>query len=253
MKLLKSVIKPLLPESVLYRIRSRRNYDTRLNVATLRAGIHPYLAPRLEGKYVEALNYLIEQGTPIAELGDYLEFGVYNGNALLSAHRAINQVGARHMRLFGFDSFEGLPPEAADEDDGHWKPGEFSMDYHVARRFLTQNGVDWNRTTLVRGWFNQTLTDACIKKHAIKKASMIMVDCDIYSSTKVVLAFCAPLIQDYAVIFFDDWFTAGLAEKNLGEKKAFDEFHADHPEFTASDFGEYGNFSQVFTVSRTRS
>ena len=49
MKFLKSVIKPLLRECYV-RIRSRRNYDTRLNVATLRAGIHPYLAPRLEGK-----------------------------------------------------------------------------------------------------------------------------------------------------------------------------------------------------------
>jgi hypothetical protein len=157
------------------------------------------------------------------------------------------------MRLFGFDSFEGLPPEAEVDDGGFWKPREFSMDYNVARRYLTEHGVDWKRTTLVRGWFKDSLTEACVKKYALKKASLIMVDCDIYSSAQTALAFCAPLIQVRAVVFFDDWTAGDLAEKNLGEKKAFEELLADHPEFTASDFGDYGNFSKVFVVSRTRS
>jgi O-methyltransferase len=250
MNTLKSLIKPFLPESVLYRLRSRRNYGTRLNIANLRAGTPPYEAPLLQPKYVEALNYLIEQGTPIAELGDYLEFGVFYGNSLLTAYRAIDQVGARHMRLFGFDSFEGLPPEAAVDDGGYWKPGEFSMDYYVARRFLTEHGVDWKRITLVRGWFKDSLTDACIKKYGLKKASVLMVDCDIYSSAHTVLAFCAPLIQDRAVVFFDDWSAGDFAARNLGERKAFDEFLVDHPEFTVSNFGDYGNYSKVFVLSR---
>jgi hypothetical protein len=241
-----------LPEWLHYRIRSKLNPSTRGNVAVLRAGQHPYLAPRLEGKYVEALTYLIDNGTPIPELGDYLEFGVFYGNSLISAHRALDRIGARHVRLFGFDSFEGLPREASLEDAGHWQPGDFAMDYHVARRYMTQQGVDWKRTTLVRGWYKDTLNDECVRKYCLKKASVIMVDCDMYSSALSVLKFCAPMIPDRAVIFFDDWFAAGLAEKNMGEKRAFDEFLADHPEFTASDFGEYGNYSQVYAVSRNR-
>jgi O-methyltransferase len=250
MKPLKSLIKPFVPEPVLYRLRSKRNYGTRLNAMCLRAGGHPNPAPLLQGKYVEALTYLMEQGVPISELGDYLEFGVFCGNTLISAHRAIDQVGARHMRLFGFDSFEGLPPEAAVDDGGFWKPGEFSMDYREARRYLTEQGIDWKRTTLVRGWFKDTLNDACVKKYAIKKVGMVLFDCDIYTSAQTALAFCAPLIRDHAVVFFDDWFVADFAERQLGEKKAFDEFLAEHPEFTASDFGDYGNYSKVFAVSR---
>ena len=251
LKYLRKVARAVLPKSVQYRIRSRLNPATRGNVATLRAGIHPYLAPRLESKYVEALNYLIEHGTPVPELGDYLEFGVFYGNSLISANRAVDVIGARQMRLFGFDSFEGLPREAPLEDGGHWQPGDFSMDYHVARRYMTEQGVDWKRTTLVKGWYKDTLNDECVKMYGLRKASIIMVDCDMYSSARTALAFCAPMIQDQAVVFFDDWFAGGLAEKNMGEKKAFDEFLADHPEFTASDFGEYGNYSKVYVVSRT--
>ena len=249
---LRSIARAALPDWLQYRIRSRLNPATRGNIAILRSGQHPYLVPRLEGKYVEALTYLIEQGTPVAELGDYLEFGVFYGNSLISAHRALDSIGARHSRLFGFDSWEGLPPEAAVDDGGYWKPGEFGMDYYVAREYMTQEGVDWNRTTLVRGWFDDTLTDAFARNHGIRKASIIMVDCDIYLSTRTALAFCGPLIQDRAVLFFDDWFAGGLAEKGMGEKKAFDEFLAEHPEFTASDFGEYGNNSKVFAVCRSR-
>src|SRR5687767_14085356 len=42
-------------------------------------------------------------------LGDYLEFGVYNGTSLLAACRQTAAMNLSHMRLFGFDSFEGLP------------------------------------------------------------------------------------------------------------------------------------------------
>jgi O-methyltransferase len=51
-----------------------------------------------------------------------------------------------------------------------------------------------------------------------------MVDCDIYTSARDALAFVEPMIGDYAVMLFDDWHAGGLAEQNLGEKRAFDEF-----------------------------
>jgi hypothetical protein len=77
-----------------------------------------------------------------------------------------------------------------------------------------------------------------------------MVDCDIYASTKPALAFCAPLIGDEAVVFFDDWFSGGLADRNEGEKRAFEEFLSAHPEFKAEDFGDYGCNSKAFVLSR---
>ena len=36
---------------------------------------------------------------------------------------------------------------------------------------------------------------------------------------------------------FDDWFVFQAAERNLGEKRAFEEFLGRHPEFEAAEPG----------------
>ena len=82
-----------------------------------------------------------------------------------------------------------------------------------------------------------------------------MIDCDIYSSTKIALDFCAPLIQEQAIIFFDDWNSCNLAAQNLGEKLAFDEFLNKNPDLTAEELGSYTkdaewDTSKIFLVSR---
>ncbi len=67
-----------------------------------------------------------------------------------------------------------------------------------------------------------------------------MIDCDFYSSAKEALNFCGPLIQDEVMIFFDDWDAGiGLADRDLGEKAAFDEFLREHPDLSAQEFGTY--------------
>ena len=248
---MRSLLGPVLtclPNPVQLWIRKQRQARVSLqqNIAAVRQGHRLVPERSLEQKYVEALR-LLAQSEPAGALGDYLEFGVYIGSSLACAFRAFNEVGARKVRLFGFDSFQGLPADATAE--GVWAEGEFRMDQRFTRRFLRDRGVDMERVTLVKGWFSETLNDETAQRHSIRKASLIMVDCDIYASTKPVLAFCAPLIADRAVVFFDDWFSGGLAERNEGEKRAFEEFLATHPEFRADDFGDYGSNSKVFVVS----
>ena len=196
------------------------------------------------------LDELIKRTGDRERLGDYLEFGVYNGTSLLTAFRQTAAMELSHMRLFGFDSFEGLPPEAADDDGGKWAPGAWSCDLPFTRAVLESEGVDWRRVTLVPGWFSQTCTAETARRHHITKASVIMIDCDIYSSAQQALRFCAPLIQDVALIMFDDWHAGQLAEKNLGEKKAFEEFLADWPCFSAERFESYGTRAETVFVTR---
>lgn len=62
-----------------------------------------------------------------------------------------------------------------------------------------------------------------------------MIDCDIYSSARTALGFCAPLIQNWAVVLFDDWNSGGLAAKGLGERGAFEEFMAGNPDLQAKE------------------
>lgn len=190
-------------------------------------------------------------------IGDYLEFGVCYGTSLYCMHQVLAKNGLDHVRLFGFDSFEGLPEYAPLEDEGVWKAGEFYSNYKTTYKTLDEKGVDWKKTFLIKGWYSDSLTKELVQKYKIKKASLVMIDCDMYSSAKEALNFSAPLIIDQTVIFFDDWNSNDLAQKNMGEKKAFDEFLTENPNLTSKEIGTY-NYNgypngKIFLVTNTLS
>jgi len=47
-----------------------------------------------------------------------------------------------HVRLFGFDSFEGLPESAASDDGGVWKSGAFAAPYELTNFRCEHNRAD---------------------------------------------------------------------------------------------------------------
>ena len=185
-----------------------------------------------------------------AGVGDYLEFGVYLGTSLGCMERASASLGLRGLRLFGFDSFEGLPAAADEEDERFWYPRQYAVGHRFTLDALRRRGVDLERVRLVPGWFDETLGPGAAARLGIARAAVILVDCDLYSSARTCLEFCAPLIAPEAVVFFDDWDAGGLAERGLGERRAFEEFLAAHPEFSADPFPSYSPESRAFVVSR---
>jgi O-methyltransferase len=185
-------------------------------------------------------------------LGDYLEFGVYNGTSLVATFRETEAMGLSNTRLFGFDSFQGLPEAAATDDEGKWKPGAWRSELEFTEAVLAAEGVDRSRVFLIPGWFSDTCHPETAHRYNITKASVIMVDCDIYTSTTEALAFCAPLIADHALIMFDDWNAGNLAAKQLGERKAFEEWLAASGSFRAEPFGSYRDKAETFILTRTR-
>ena len=203
----------------------------------------------LEATYRKALTLLVSGEGPDG-VGDYLEFGVYVGTSLLCMHRASKAVGLSSLRLFGFDSFQGLPESAAREDEGPWRPGQYRAEYGFVRKRLTRAGIDWSRTVLVPGWFEETLRPALARELGIEKAGIVMIDCDIYSSARTALDFCSPLILDKAVFVFDDWNSGGLAAKGLGERRAFEEFLAENSDLRAKELETYHENAKVFLVTR---
>jgi hypothetical protein len=198
----------------------------------------------IKPKFEEALLYLKNYYKNAEPLGDYLEFGVSHGSSLLYMYETTKKLQLDSMRLFGFDSFEGLPEEASTEDGGNWRPGDFYAKERNVRRFLTKSGVEWDRVKLIKGWFKDTLRPSFIEQNKIENASILMIDCDLYSAAKEALDFCVPLIRDKTIIFFDDWNSLNLASRNLGEKKAFDEFLIENPQFEAEEFGSYSCYGK---------
>ena len=184
------------------------------------------------------------------EFGDYLEFGVSRGTSMACIHRVLVAQKMDQVRLIGFDSFEGIPPGA---DEEGWPEGHFASSVKATQRYLSERGVPFDRTTLVKGWYNDTLNRETRQQLGLKKASLVMIDCDLYSASRAALFFCEPLIVDHAVILFDDW---GWREEvgEVGQKEAFDEFLGAFPELSAEPLPSYFKHARVFLVERrTRS
>jgi O-methyltransferase len=199
-------------------------------------GIGVTLVPEVElqDAYERSLKVLLAAGDR-AELGEYVEFGVCHGTSMACMARASDAVGLRRMRLIGFDSFEGLPEGVEDEDDGIWRSGQYKASERTARRTLKRAGVPDHRVALVKGWFDETATPETAVRLGLQRVSLAMIDCDVYSSTVTALAFLAPLLADTSVLVFDDWNSGGLADRNEGERRAFEEWLAEHPEFQVID------------------
>lgn len=178
--------------------------------------------------------------------GDYLEFGVYQGNSMICAHAALSATGLDSARLFGFDSFEGLP--ATTEDSDIWSPGQFRSDYEFTVERLREAGVDLDRTRLVRGFYEDSLTPELCERENLRRASVIMLDCDLYTSTVEALAFCRPLIRGFACLFFDDWLST---DESRGQQRALREFRETYPELEFEDAGRYHRKSKIFFVRET--
>lgn len=183
------------------------------------------------------------------QIGDYLEFGVCHGSSMLLMYEVLQEEKMDRMRLFGFDSFEGLPAD----NEGYWTKGSFSANENDVLQRFSDNNVDLDRVNLISGFYSDTLNKELLTKHDLKKAGVIMIDCDMYTSTIEALEFCEPLIQDEVIMIFDDW--NPLAKENKGEKRAFDEFLGKYTHFNAEEIGNYsyrpGDLNgKVFKVSR---
>ena len=144
------------------------------------ARYQPYIpVAAFERRMGECLELLLADG--IDDIGDYLEFGVSFGTSLGCAHRVLRRHGLNNTRLFGFDSFEGLPASTAPDDDV-WKPGRFKADIALVRKLLALQGISASDATLVKGWSADTLSAATAQNLGIRRAAIVMIDCDLYAS-----------------------------------------------------------------------
>jgi O-methyltransferase len=180
------------------------------------------------------------------DFGDYLEFGVSRGTSLACMHKVLVTRGLDEVRLIGFDSFEGMPVGA---DAEGWPAGGFASSLRATRDYLSKRGVRFDRTTLVKGWYQDTLNQDTARRLKLRKASLVMIDCDIYSASRAALFFAEPFIVDRSVVLFDDW---GWREQvgEVGQKEAFAEFLDAFPQLVATPLPSYFEHARVFMVER---
>lgn len=236
----KRIERVLKPYPALYRMASRAYHVLNRSSTSLSPG-----APvALRRAFAVALER--QEGGP----GDYYEFGIYRGGALAEAYDTCRELGVEATRFWGFDSFQGLPPvEGIDETDGNFFEGQFAASKESVERNLTRRGVDWSRTTLIEGFFSDSLTEEAKRSHPFRHVGVALLDCDLYSSTVEVLDWLEGFLDDGSVLLFDDWETFGDRE-DLGQKKAFGDFLAAHPELEADDLLTFEPHGRGFVLRR---
>lgn len=177
--------------------------------------------------------------------GDYVEFGVFEGNSMVAAIHSYNyqtvpgvhQFGLNPCRFFGFDSFQGFILESKDSSHPVWKSNEMNTSIDRVRKRLGPLSKKAH-VELVPGYFKDVLPTA-FDKHGIKKIRVCLIDCDLISSTEQALNFSASYWQQGTVLVVDDYFSyAGDPKK--GVSGAFHEFFIKHPEFKYRDFATFG-------------
>jgi hypothetical protein len=134
----------------------------------------------------------------------WLEFGVASG-------QTINYISTFTTdKVYGFDSFEGLPEDWRQGFD----KGAFNQDGNLPQ---VNSNVE-----LIKGWFNVTLLPFIQKKN--KKVSFLHLDADLYSSTKYILDVLKEYLDRDCVIVFDELVNYPGFDGDKGELKAFYEF-----------------------------
>jgi len=173
--------------------------------------------------------------------GDYYEFGVYKGFSLWFAYKMAQEFEYFDMNFFGFDSFEGMPEIKAkdrqeDLSGNMFAKGNFAASLEFVKSNLKKRGVNMEKVKLVKGFYEDSLKKEIIKQYEMKKAAVILVDCDLYSSSLKVLQFILPLLQKEAIILFDDY---GLI-KEAGQKLAVKEWLEENKQLKFQHFCDFG-------------
>lgn len=183
--------------------------------------------------------------------GDYLEFGTFWGASFVRAYRFAQMFGLKDMRLYAFDSFCGLPPVTAGSADDFeanmFKEGDFSCSLYDFKKTLIGSGVDMARVDIIAGWYHKTLTPELQRQLPVRKAAIVLIDCDLYESTVPVLDFITPYLQDGTVLMFDDWF-AFKGRPDRGQPRAFAEWLARNPHITAVEYRRHEWASMAFIL-----
>lgn len=150
-------------------------------------------------KYIfETLKYKQSENTI------WLEFGVASGKTINYISKFTND------KIYGFDSFEGLPEK--------WREG-------YDKACFSTNGIlpkVNDNVVLIKGLFDEVLEEFLEVQN--KKISFIHIDCDLYSSTKYILNTCKKYIDKDCIIVFDELVNYKGYDSDNGELKAFYEF-----------------------------
>lgn len=182
--------------------------------------------------------------------GSYLEFGVFTGssfNFAMKVNKKIdNLFGNLDCDFYGFDSFQGFGKIEIDDEHPRFNDRTFSVNEEKILKNIKKNAKG-QKFEIIKGFFNETLKKDP-ENYKIKKARVIMIDCDLKTAASLALNFSKNILQKGTIILFDDYiFYKGSEQK--GEFAAFKEFKEQNPNIKFRPAFEYGYGSKAFIVT----
>ena len=157
--------------------------------------------------------------------GDIVECGVGNGQTLsYILFNLIYNEKHNNKKYIGFDSFEGFP-EPSDQDNSPRNPKKGDWD-HSNEEFVINNLNDlgfkenhYKKIKFIKGFYERTFQQ---EKDNITKISLLHIDCDLYSSTRISLETWFDKVEKNGIIVFDEYLNT--ATDFPGAMKAIDDF-----------------------------
>lgn len=163
----------------------------------------------------------------------YYEFGTGWGGTLTSFLKASVRFSKdynfdiRNIKIVLFDSFEGLPEvKIAEDDHPAWGKGKFAHSKDYIADIIHRHKFPIEQVTFIEGFYENTLNDAALAGLLKCPPSIITVDVDYYSSTKLVMDFIRPILKSGTVFYFDD-INSFFLHPEMGQIKAITEFNQD--------------------------
>lgn len=196
-------------------------------------------------------------------VGDYLEFGVYEGNSFAEAYRSISRarsnvkqfIGKPEVdawyrnppKYFAFDSFNGLP-EGPFERHADYYEGAYKCSEEAFLQNIRAGGVELSDVVTVPGFYDQSLNSNTKERLKLSRAATILIDCDLYESTVPVLDFITSLVVQGTIIIFDDWYRYG-GRPDQGEQRACAEWLERNPQIELVQYWQQGPQTVAFLVN----
>ena len=189
-----------------------------------------------------AYDYLCANGIE----GDYYEFGCHRVRTFRMSLSEARKKNLTNINFYAFDSFEGLPDVSDIDKFAGWEKGMLKTSGEMFDKIVKEHGIYPDRIHKIKGFYKDSLTPA-LQQDLIRKGSktaIAYIDCDLYESAASVLDFLEPLLQEGAIVCFDDW-NVFKADPHRGEKRAFKEFK-NRTKWHFEDFITVGWFGKSF-------
>jgi hypothetical protein len=178
--------------------------------------------------------------------GDYVEFGVFDGNTLAMA---FHNLKATCTRFHAFDSFQGIGG-TIDAERTHFGDGQYYANVETLHYNMRFAGAESERITATAGFFEETLRDRTPQSYGIESASVVHIDTDVYAPALLALQFITPVLPQGALLLFDDYDQLA-ASNDKGERRAVREWLAANPRIELEEYRRYTAFSRAFIVHRS--